>query len=33
MPDAERPQMAKLTTIPRAGERDERESDLAGLLG
>jgi hypothetical protein len=32
MPDAERPQTVKLTSIPQAGERDERESDLASLL-
>ena len=33
MPDAGRPEMVKLIRVSQAGEREEREQDLASLLG
>ena len=33
LPEADRPQRVTLTRVPRAGEREERDHDLADLLG
>jgi hypothetical protein len=33
MPEADRPTTVKLTRVPKAGQREEREADLASLLG